>query len=115
MGQRLHDQTYQQHNNLQGRSYRMILCQEEMSLRLAGSQTRAFEDIHEYLRLDAADTERFFAGKTLCMVALTCWYFMLSKELHRALDMLRGCCSLPRGRSRLESVELNGFVAKYVL
>ena len=44
----------------------------------------------------AGPLETIFVGKSLCMVALMCWFLMLSKEVHHAVDLLRAILSAPR-------------------
>lgn len=64
-------------------------CGHDSALELSAKQYIMITDLQDYLKLKETGYKSAFHGGTLCMVALSCWYLMVSEELHAAFDLFR--------------------------
>lgn len=71
------------------------VCGHDVSLETSGAQVALVGSLYDYLSPDDnINGERH--GLMLCMVALTCWYLMVSKEMHDTMHLIRALAHLPR-------------------
>ena len=92
------------------------VCGQDISLETSGNQASLADNVRSYLNPDAQGIEQFFNGQVLCLVALVCWYLMLSKEVQDALDLFRAIMHLPRERTtRIVAFEHKNLATTYRL
>eukprot|EP00930_Biecheleria_cincta_P103339 TRINITY_DN9529_c0_g1_i1.p1 TRINITY_DN9529_c0_g1~~TRINITY_DN9529_c0_g1_i1.p1 ORF type:complete len:1019 (+),score=109.00 TRINITY_DN9529_c0_g1_i1:349-3057(+) len=94
------------------------VCNRDNSLLNSAAQSEILWHLRHYLSKDGGSEDStlwnsIFNGQVLCMVALSCFYLMLSSEIHRTLDLLRAVACLPLSRLCLLAPEETSGATKY--